>query len=79
MPQPDFEQPLAAEGVEVHQLRQVVQLVEPIVVEIVEELPGADRLVGHLQIVDALVPVALNRVDHRASVLCDPMPSLALS
>ncbi len=67
----DFEQFLIAEAVEVDQARQVMQLVEPIVVEVVEELARADRLRGHLQIVDALVPVVLNRVDHNPlSVQC---------
>ena len=67
MPQPDFEQCLAAIAGEVHQPRQVVQLVEAVFVEVVEELARPDRLVGHLEVVDPRVPVVLNRVDHNRS------------
>ena len=65
----DFEQRLAAIAVEVHEPRQVMELVEPIVVEIVEELQRPDRAVGHLEVVDPRVPVALNRVDHGAPIV----------
>ena len=54
----DPEPHCACEAVEIDQARQVVQLVEAIVVEIVEELAGAHRMSGHLEIVDAGVPVA---------------------
>ena len=60
----DLEQPLAAKPGKVDQLRQVTELVEAVLVEVVEERQGADRLVGHLQVVDAMVPVALYLVDH---------------
>src|SRR5262245_66234549 len=59
-----FEQALAPERREIDQLWQVAQLVEPILVEIVEKRFRSDRLVGHLQFVNALSPVALNLVDH---------------
>ena len=53
----DLEHALAGKAVEVDQPRQVVQLVEAVVVEIVEELARAHRVGGHLEIVDARVPV----------------------
>ena len=61
MPQPTLEHALAAKAVEVDQSRQVVQLVEAVVVEIVEELARAHRVGGHLEIVDARVPVGGRR------------------
>src|SRR3989337_2287691 len=42
-----------------------MQLVEAIVVEIVEKCLGADLGAGHFEIVNACIPIALNRVDHR--------------
>ena len=57
-----FEQPLAGEAAEVDELGQVAQLVEAIVVEIGEELAAAHRMRGHLEIVDALVPVAADLI-----------------
>ena len=39
-----------------------MQLVEPVLVEIVEELARTDRLFGHLQVVDPLVPVAVSSI-----------------
>ena len=65
----DFQQPLTAKRRKVDQRRQVMQLVEAIVIEIVEKFFGADRGLGHLEVVDPLVPVALNRVNHKLAVL----------
>src|SRR5688500_17363087 len=60
-----FEQPPIPERRKVHQHGQVMQLVEAVVVEIVKECLRADFGVGHLEVVDPLVPVALNGVDHK--------------
>ena len=62
-----FEHRLPAEAAEIDELRQVVQFVEAVVVQIVEEFQRADRLVGHFEIVNPRVPVALNRVNHQSS------------
>ena len=54
---PDLEQALAGVAVESDRPRQVGELVEAVVVEIVEELERPDRMLRHLEIVDAGVPV----------------------
>ena len=64
MPHPTSKQALPSKAGEIDQLRQVVQLVEAIVIQVVEKRLGADRMTGHLQVVDAVVPVALYLVDH---------------
>jgi hypothetical protein len=56
-PAANLEEPAVTEAVERHQPRQVVQLVEPVLVEILEEVAAADRMARHLQVVDARVPV----------------------
>ena len=45
---------------------EVVQLVEAVVVEIIEKRFRADRVVGHFEIVNTVVPVVGYRVDHKA-------------
>jgi hypothetical protein len=53
----DLEDALARKAVEVHEQGQVVQLVEAVVLEIVEEFSRSHRVGGHLEVVDARVPV----------------------
>ena len=67
-----LEQAPAGEAGEVDELGQVAQLVEAVVVEVGEELAAAHRVRGHLEIVDALVPVAadLRRWSQPAIVQC---------
>ncbi len=43
--------------VEVNQPRQMVQLLEMILIEIGEEARGADRVAGDLEVVDVMIPV----------------------
>ena len=57
MPQPTSSSRWPAIAAEVDQLGQVAQLVEAVVVEIGEELAAAHGMRGHLEVVDALVPV----------------------
>src|SRR5689334_6956160 len=68
-PASDFEQFPVLERREVHQLRQVMQLVEAIVVEVVEKRFAADRLAGHFEIVNAMVPVIPDGVDHKSHIV----------
>ena len=49
-----------------------MQLVEAVVVEIIEERFRADRVVGHFEIVNTVVPVVGNRVDHSVCVFSAP-------
>ena len=57
----DVEHPLAAIGVEVDQPRQVVQLLEVVLIEIGEELPRARTgWRADVEIVDVVVPVVAN-------------------
>ena len=59
-----FQKPLAAKPIKIDQPRQVVQLVETIVIEVVKEPERPDWLVGHLQVVNTLVPVVGDGFDH---------------
>ena len=68
MPQPTSSTLLAAEPGEVDELGQVAQLVEAILVEVGEELAAAHRVRGHLEVVDALVPVAADLVGGHSPV-----------
>jgi F0F1-type ATP synthase membrane subunit c/vacuolar-type H+-ATPase subunit K len=63
-----LEEALAAEAAEVHELRQIAELVEPVVVEIGEELARAHRVGRHLEIVDTFVPVAADRLGRHSPV-----------
>ncbi len=63
----DLQQALAAIAVEVDQARQVPQLVEAVIIQIVEERERSGRCVAHLLIVDPAVPVRANLVDQRRS------------
>ena len=66
----NLEHALAGEAREVHDLREIVELVEAVGVEIVEEGARADRLTRHLEIVDAVIPV----VPHGAAEIGSPGP-----
>ena len=53
----DVEDALAAIGVEVDQPRKMVQLLEVVLIEIREELPGPWDVDADVEIVDVTVPV----------------------
>ena len=53
----DLDEPLAAKPAEIDQPGQIGQLVEAVGIELVEERTRAHRLRGHLEIVNACVPV----------------------
>ena len=57
---PDLDQTLPLVATKVDHLGQIGKLVEPVIVELVEKRPRPDRLGGHFQIVDPLVPVGAN-------------------
>ncbi len=65
-----FEHLLPAERRKVDQLRQVMELVEAVVIEIIEKRFRADRVVGHFEIVNTVVPVVGYRVDHSVALVC---------
>ncbi len=56
----DLEELLPPVPLEIHEPRQVSELVEAVLVEIVEELLGPRSVASHVEIVDPLVPVSLD-------------------
>ncbi len=63
----DLQESLVREPAEIDQRREIAQLVEPVVVEVIEKLQRTDRRVGHLQIVDTLVPIGGDGVKHEVT------------
>jgi glycerol-3-phosphate dehydrogenase len=59
-PAADLEEGFSPIAFEIDEAGEVPELVEPILVEIGEELPGSRSVAGHLEVVDALVPVGLD-------------------
>ncbi len=57
---PDFDQTLSLVATKIDHLWQIGELVESVIVELVEKRPRPDRLGGHFQVVDPLVPVGAN-------------------
>src|SRR5215213_2145468 len=53
----NFEDAFAVVAVEIHQPKQVVQLLEVILIEILEKARGADGMCRDLEVVYVLVPV----------------------
>ena len=60
MPHPTSRSFFAGEAVEIDDVRQVAELVEPVLIEIRKKLRRARSVLGHLQVVDTLVPIGLN-------------------
>src|ERR1700704_4174964 len=58
-----FDHPAPAPAVKVHEVNQMVELFEMVLIEIVEEPARADGLLRDLQVVDVPVPVFAHRVD----------------
>jgi hypothetical protein len=48
-----------------------MQFVEAVVVQVIEKLPRTDSGVSHLEVMNPLVPVALNGLDHQRSSASD--------
>ena len=67
MPQPTSSTRRPRIAVEVDQPKQVVQLLEVVLVEIGEEARRAHRVVRDLEIVDVMVPVAADLGGRRAA------------
>ena len=59
-PAADLEERFSPEAFEIDETGEVAELVEPVLVEIGEEFPGSRRILGHLQVVDSIVPVLLD-------------------
>ena len=59
-PAADLEERLSPIAVEIHQPGKVTKLVEPVQVELVEELLRPRSMASHLEVMDPLVPVSLD-------------------
>ena len=61
----DIEHPLTVVAVEADQPRQMVQLLEVILVQVAEESGSADRMGRDLQVVDMVIPVSTDVLRRR--------------
>jgi len=63
-PASDLKQPLLRETIEVDQPGKVAELIKSVLVQVIEERPRANWVVGHVHVVDAGVPVASDLLGH---------------